>query len=146
MAQQPDTKIDKLEKPKAEWRKLLPPEAYAVLFEERTERAFSSPLDTEKRRGTFICAACQLPLFDSRTKFDSGTGWPSFYEPIAGRMGTKRDYWLVVPRTEYNCVRCGGHQGHVFNDGPRPTGQRWCNNGLALQFVPEGDALPALRT
>ena len=146
MAQQPDTKIDKLEKPKAEWRKLLPPEAYAVLFEERTERAFSSPLDTEKRRGTFICAACQLPLFDSRTKFDSGTGWPSFYEPIAGRMGTKRDYWLVVPRTEYHCVRCGGHQGHVFNDGPRPTGQRWCNNGVALQFVPEGDALPALRT
>ena len=139
-------KIDKLEKPKAEWRKLLPPEAYAVLFEERTERAFSSPLDKEKRRGTFICAACQLPLFDSRTKFDSGTGWPSFYEPIAGRMGTKRDYWLVVPRTEYHCVRCGGHQGHVFNDGPRPTGQRWCNNGLALQFVPEGDALPALRT
>jgi len=146
MAQQPDTKIDKLEKPKAEWRKLLPPEAYAVLFEERTERAFSSPLDKEKRRGTFICAACQLPLFDARAKFDSGTGWPSFYEPIAGRMGTKRDYWLVVPRTEYHCMRCGGHQGHVFNDGPRPTGQRWCNNGVALQFVPEGDALPALRT
>ena len=146
MTQQPEITIDKLEKPKAEWRKLLPPEAYAVLFEERTERAFSSPLDKEKRRGTFICAACQLPLFDSKAKFDSGTGWPSFYEPIAGRMATKRDYWLVVPRTEYHCVRCGGHQGHVFNDGPRPTGQRWCNNGLALQFVPEGDALPALRT
>jgi peptide-methionine (R)-S-oxide reductase len=144
--QQPDSKIDKLEKPKAEWRKLLPAEVYAVLFEERTERAFSSPLDKEKRRGTFICAACQLPLFSSTTKFDSGTGWPSFYEPIAGRMATKRDYWLVVPRTEYHCVRCGGHQGHVFNDGPRPTGQRWCNNGLALQFVPEGEALPALRT
>ena len=146
MTQQPEITIDKLEKPKAEWRKLLPPEAYAVLFEERTERAFSSPLDKEKRRGTFICAACQLPLFDARAKFDSGTGWPSFYEPIAGRMGTKRDYWLVVPRTEYHCMRCGGHQGHVFNDGPRPTGQRWCNNGVALQFVPEGDALPALRT
>ena len=146
MAQQPDTKIDKLEKPKAEWRKLLPPEAYAVLFEERTERAFSSPLDKEKRRGTFICAACQLPLFDSKTKFDSGTGWPSFYEPIAGRVGTKRDFWLVVPRTEYHCARCGGHQGHVFNDGPKPTGQRWCNNGLALQFVPDGSAPPALRT
>jgi peptide-methionine (R)-S-oxide reductase len=144
--QQPDTKIDKLEKPKAEWRELLPAEVYAVLFEERTERAFSSALDKEKRRGTFICAACQLPLFSSTTKFDSGTGWPSFYEPIAGRMATKRDYWLVVPRTEYHCVRCGGHQGHVFNDGPRPTGQRWCNNGLALQFVPEGEALPALRT
>jgi peptide-methionine (R)-S-oxide reductase len=147
MAQrQPDPTIDKLEKPKAEWRKLLPPEAYAVLFEERTERAFSSPLDKEKRRGTFICAACQLPLFSSTAKFDSGTGWPSFFEPIAGRVATKRDYWLVVPRTEYHCARCGGHQGHVFNDGPKPTGQRWCNNGLALQFVPEGEAMPALRT
>jgi peptide-methionine (R)-S-oxide reductase len=144
--QQPDPKIARLEKPKAEWRKLLAPEVYAVLFEERTERAFSSPLDKEKRRGTFICAACQLPLFSSAAKFDSGTGWPSFFEPIAGRVATKRDYWLVVPRTEYHCVRCGGHQGHVFNDGPRPTGQRWCNNGIALQFVPEGDALPALRT
>jgi peptide-methionine (R)-S-oxide reductase len=142
---QPDTTIAKLEKPKAEWRKLLPPEAYAVLFEGRTERAFSSPLDKEKRRGTFICAACQLPLFSSTAKFDSGTGWPSFYEPIAGRMATKRDYWLVVPRTEYHCVRCGGHQGHVFNDGPRPTGQRWCNNGLALQFVADGESLPPLR-
>jgi peptide-methionine (R)-S-oxide reductase len=144
--QQQEAAIEKLEKPKAEWRKLLPPEAYAVLFEERTERAFSSPLDKEKRRGTFICAACQLPLFNSTAKFDSGTGWPSFYEPIAGRMATKRDYWLVVPRTEYHCARCGGHQGHVFNDGPRPTGQRWCNNGLALQFVADGEALPALRT
>jgi peptide-methionine (R)-S-oxide reductase len=144
--QQPDDKIEKLEKPKAEWRKLLPPEAFAVLFEERTERAFSSPLDKEKRRGTFVCAACQLPLFSSTAKFDSGTGWPSFYEPIAGRVATKRDYWLVVPRTEYHCARCGGHQGHVFNDGPRPTGQRWCNNGLALQFVADGEPLPALRT
>jgi peptide-methionine (R)-S-oxide reductase len=144
--QQPDDKIEKLEKPKAEWRKLLPPEAFAVLFEERTERAFSSPLDKEKRRGTFVCAACQLPLFSSTAKFDSGTGWPSFYEPIAGRVSTKRDYWLVVPRTEYHCARCGGHQGHVFNDGPRPTGQRWCNNGLALQFVADGEPLPALRT
>ena len=144
--QQPDPKIEPLEKPKAEWRKLLPPEAYAVLFEERTERAFSSPLDKEKRHGTFICAACYLPLFTSTAKFDSGTGWPSFYEPIAGRVGTKRDFWLVVPRTEYHCARCGGHQGHVFNDGPKPTGQRWCNNGLALQFVPDGSAPPALTT
>jgi len=143
---QPDPKIERLEKPKAEWRKLLPPEAFAVLFEERTERAFSSPLDREKRRGTFICAACYLPLFKSSAKFDSGTGWPSFYEPIAGRVGTKRDFWLVVPRTEYHCARCGGHQGHVFDDGPKPTGQRWCNNGLALQFVPDGEAPPALRT
>jgi len=144
--QQPDPKIEPLEKPKTEWRKLLPPEAYAVLFEERTERAFSSPLDKEKRHGTFICAACYLPLFTSTAKFDSGTGWPSFYEPIAGRVATKRDFWLVVPRTEYHCARCGGHQGHVFNDGPKPTGQRWCNNGLALQFVPDGSAPPALRT
>jgi peptide-methionine (R)-S-oxide reductase len=143
---QSDTKIEPLEKSKAEWRKLLAPEAYAVLFEERTERPFSSPLDKEKRRGTFICAACQLPLFSSAAKFDSGTGWPSFYEPMAGHVTTKRDYWLIVPRTEYHCARCGGHQGHVFNDGPRPTGQRWCNNGLALQFVPDGEALPALRT
>lgn len=146
---QPDRKsekIEKLEKAKAEWRKLLPAEAYAVLFEERTEPAFSSPLDKEKREGTFVCAACYLPLFRSNAKFDSRTGWPSFYEPIGGRMGTKRDYWLVLPRTEYHCIRCGGHQGHVFNDGPPPTGQRWCNNGLALKFFPEGDVLPALRT
>jgi len=143
---QPDKKIEKLEKSKAEWRTLLPPEAYSVLFEERTERSFSSPLDKEKRRGTFVCAACHLPLFSSNTKFDSGTGWPSFYEPISGRMGTKRDYWLVLPRTEYHCLRCSGHQGHVFNDGPPPTGQRWCNNGVALKFFPEGDVLPALRT
>jgi peptide-methionine (R)-S-oxide reductase len=146
MRRQLDGKIEKLEKPKAEWRKLLPPEAYAVLFEERTEPAFSSPLDKEKRRGTFVCAACYLPLFSSAAKFDSGTGWPSFYEAISGRLATKRDYWLVLPRTEYHCLRCGGHQGHVFNDGPPPTGQRWCNNGVALKFVPEGDVLPALRT
>jgi methionine-R-sulfoxide reductase len=117
-----------------------------LLFEARTEAAFSSPLDKEKRRGTFVCAACYLPLFSSDAKFDSGTGWPSFYQPIDGRVGTKRDYWLVLPRTEYHCIRCGGHQGHVFNDGPAPTGQRWCNNGVALSFVPDGDALPGLRT
>jgi peptide-methionine (R)-S-oxide reductase len=143
--QQPDMKVEKLEKPKAEWRKLLPSPAYSVLFEERTEPPFSSPLDKEKRQGTFVCAACHLPLFSSNAKFDSGTGWPSFFAPIEGRVGTKRDYWLVLPRTEYHCLRCGGHQGHVFNDGPPPTGQRWCNNGLALKFLPEGDVLP-LRT
>jgi len=141
-----DDKVSNLEKPKAEWRKLLTPAAYAVLFEERTEASFTSPLDREKRRGTFVCAACYLPLFSSNAKFDSGTGWPSFYEPLKGRVATKRDYWLVLPRTEYHCIRCGGHQGHVFDDGPPPTGQRWCNNGVALKFVPEGEPLPQLRT
>jgi peptide-methionine (R)-S-oxide reductase len=143
---QPGDKIAKLQKSKSEWRKLLTPEAYAVLFEQRTEAAFTSPLDREKRPGSYVCAACYLPLFSSKAKFDSGTGWPSFYEPIKGRLGTKRDYWLVLPRTEYHCIRCGGHQGHVFDDGPPPTGQRWCNNGVALTFVPEGEPLPQLRT
>lgn len=136
----------KLQKSKAEWRKLLTPQAYAVLFEEDTEAPFTSPLDKEKRQGTYICAACYLPLFSSKTKFDSRTGWPSFYQPIKGHLGTKRDYWLVLPRTEYHCIRCGGHQGHVFDDGPPPTGQRWCNNGVALKFVPDGESLPELRT
>jgi peptide-methionine (R)-S-oxide reductase len=141
-----DQKVSKLEKPKAEWRKLLTPEAYAVLFEERTEAPFTSPLDREKRQGTYVCAACYLPLFSSNAKFDSGTGWPSFYEALKGRVATKRDYWLVLPRTEYHCIRCGGHQGHVFDDGPPPTRQRWCNNGVALKFVPEGEPPPQLRT
>lgn len=137
--------VEKLTKAHSEWRTLLAPEPYAVLFEEATERAFSHPLDREKRAGTFICAACSLPLFTSDAKFDSGTGWPSFTQPIPGRIGTKTDFKLILPRTEYHCSRCGGHQGHVFADGPRPTGQRWCNNGLALQFIPEGDPLPDLR-
>ena len=141
-----DGGIAVLHKAKSDWRTLLTPAQYDVLFEESTERPFSSPLDKEKRSGTYVCAACYLPLFSSQTKYDSGTGWPSFYEPIAGRMATKRDYWLIVPRTEYHCVRCSGHQGHVFGDGPRPTGQRWCNNGVALQFVPQGEAPPPLRT
>jgi len=131
--------------PKPEWKKLLSPAAYAVLFEEDTERPFSSPLLEEHRAGTFVCAACYQPLFDSKTKFDSGTGWPSFWKPLAGRLATKQDYQLVVPRTEYHCNHCGGHQGHVFDDGPAPTGLRYCNNGLALRFVPEAEPLPALR-
>ena len=138
--------VTKLTKPLAEWRKLLSPAAYDVLFEEATERPRSSPLNDEKRPGTFICAACNLPLFDASTKYESGTGWPSFYAPIEGRMETKRDWKLVLPRTEYHCARCEGHQGHVFGDGPPPTGQRWCNNGIALMFVPEGGSAPALRT
>lgn len=127
------------------WRDILPAERYKILFQEGTEPPRSSPLDKEYRDGTYVCAACYLPLFDSADKFDSGTGWPSFTRPLQGAMGTKRDFKLIWPRTEYHCSRCGGHQGHVFNDGPPPTGQRWCNNGLALEFVPRGEPLPAPR-
>ncbi len=134
----------KLRKSRAEWRRLLTGAQYAVLFEEDTERSGTSPLNAEKRAGTYVCAACYLPLFASSDKFESGTGWPSFTRPIAGRVETKRDFKLVWPRTEYHCARCGGHQGHVFDDGPEPTGQRYCNNGVALLFVPDGEPLPAL--
>ncbi len=133
-----------LKKTADEWRELLGDARYQVLFEEATERPWTSPLNDEKRDGTYICAACNQPLFLSSTKFDSGTGWPSFYQPIDDATGTKKDFKLLFPRTEYHCSRCGGHQGHVFNDGPEPTGQRWCNNGLALRFVPDGDTLPEL--
>ncbi|MBK8019656.1 MAG: peptide-methionine (R)-S-oxide reductase MsrB [Betaproteobacteria bacterium] len=135
-----------LRKSHSEWKSLLPPDRYAVLFEEDTERPHTSPLNQEKREGTFVCAACFLPLFDSNRKYESGTGWPSFWEPRTGAVGTKRDFKLVWPRTEYHCARCGGHQGHVFDDGPKPTGKRYCNNGLALQFVARGEPMPGLRT
>jgi peptide-methionine (R)-S-oxide reductase len=130
-------KIEKIQKPNSEWKKILTPEQYSVLREEATERPFTSPLNNEKRKGTFVCAGCELPLFTSEMKYDSGTGWPSFFTSLEGHLETKRDFKLIVPRTEYHCVRCGGHQGHVFNDGPPPTGQRWCNNGVALKFVPD---------
>lgn len=138
--------MTKLKKPLTEWRALLSPAAYEVLFEEATERPRSSALNDEKRPGTFVCAACNLPLFDAAAKYESGTGWPSFYEALEGQIETKRDWKLIVPRTEYHCARCEGHQGHLFGDGPAPTGQRYCNNGVALKFVPHGQSLPALRT
>ncbi len=119
-----------------EWRKALTPAQFNVLREEGTERPFSSPLNDEKRPGIFACAGCGLPLFTSRMKFDSGTGWPSFVTSIPGHLASKQDFKLIMPRTEYHCVRCGGHHGHVFDDGPAPTHERWCNNGVALKFLP----------
>ncbi len=138
--------IPKLEKPLSEWEELLPAEAYSILFKHATEPPGASALNHEHRAGTFVCAACHLPLFKSAAKYESGTGWPSFFQPIDGRLGTQTDYKLILPRTEYHCIRCGGHQGHVFRDGPPPTGQRYCNNGLALRFVPAGEPVPPLRT
>jgi len=120
----------------AEWRKRLPPAAYLVLRQEDTERPGTSPLLKEHRKGVFACLGCGLPLFNSITKFESGTGWPSFYRALPGALVTKTDYKIGVARTAYECAQCQGHQGHVFNDGPKPTGLRYCNNGVALKFIP----------
>ena len=120
----------------AEWEQLLGPERYHVLREAGTERPFTSPLNTEHRRGTFACAGCALPLFSSTTKFESGTGWPSFYRPLPNAVAERSDHSLLMNRTEVLCRRCGGHLGHVFPDGPKPTGLRYCMNGLALRFRP----------
>ncbi len=135
-----DTGIDWANLTDAEWRERLTPEEYRVLRREGTERPGSSPLNHETREGIYACAGCGLALFSSETKYESGTGWPSFWAPLEGAVNTKPDYRIWTPRTEYHCARCGGHQGHVFNDGPRPTGQRWCNNGVALRFIPAGEA------
>lgn len=123
-------------KTEAEWRKILTPAQFRVLREERTEPAGSSPLDNEHREGIFACAGCELPVYSSKTKFDSGTGWPSFFKPLPNAIGTKADWGILGRRTEVHCRRCGGHLGHVFNDGPKPTGKRYCMNGLALVFKP----------
>lgn len=130
-----DQKIMKIELSDAEWKKKLSPMQYKVLRKEGTERPFTSDLNDEKRNGIFACAGCDLPLFNSETKFDSGTGWPSFFDAIPDHVGTSTDFKLIFPRTEYHCARCGGHQGHIFKDGPQPTGLRYCNNGVALKFI-----------
>ena len=129
----------------AQWRERLPAASFNVLRQEGTERPFTSPLDREKRAGVFHCRGCDLPLFQSTWKYDSRTGWPSFYRAIDANIGKKTDRLLGYARTEYHCAHCLGHQGHVFDDGPPPQGTRYCNNGLALVFVPRGEALPALR-
>ena len=127
------------------WRQKVSPEAWDVLFREVTESRFSSQLNYEKHAGTYVCAACYQPLFTSAAKYDSGTGWPSFFRALPNTVGERQDRSFFMVRVEYHCSRCGGHQGHVFEDGPKPTGLRYCNNGLALKFIEQGTTLPTLR-
>ena len=129
--------IQKINKTDEEWKNMLTPKQFEILREEGTEAPFTSPLNHEKRTGMFVCAGCGLELFPSKFKYDSGTGWPSFFDCLSGHVQTKSDHKIVIERTEYHCARCGGHQGHVFNDGPEPTGLRYCNNGEALKFIPD---------
>jgi peptide-methionine (R)-S-oxide reductase len=129
-----------IQKSDTEWRAILSKPQYDVLRLRRTEALGSSPLNDEKRKGTFVCAGCELALFSSETKFDSKTGWPSFYRPLPNAIGTATDHLLLLPRTEVHCRRCGGHLGHVFDDGPPPTGLRYCMNGIALKFIPDAPA------
>lgn len=135
-----DAKTFEVEKPVDEWKRQLSSAQYRVLREHGTERPGSSPLNSEKRKGVFSCAGCELPLFSSDTKYDSGTGWPSFWQPLPNAVGTQTDRSLLMTRTEVHCRRCGGHLGHVFNDGPRPTGLRYCMNGVAMTFAASGGA------
>ncbi len=125
---------------KEEWRKRLDPTQFNILREEGTEPPGTSPLNNEKRPGVFVCVGCNLALFTSEMKYESGTGWPSFFTTIPGAFANKTDYKLILPRSEYHCIRCGGHHGHVFDDGPPPTGKRWCNNGVALKFIPRNSS------
>jgi peptide-methionine (R)-S-oxide reductase len=129
-----------VQKSDAEWRRILNPAQYEVLRRHGTERPGTSPLNREKRNGNYLCAGCELPLFSSETKYESGTGWPSFYRPLPDAIGTKEDRSLFMTRTEVHCRRCGGHLGHVFNDGPPPTGLRYCMNGVAMKFVPTAES------
>ena len=131
------SKIEPLRLSDAQWKQRLTPAQYHVLRQEGTEPAGTSALNSEKRKGTFACAGCDLPLFSSDMKYESGTGWPSFFTALPGALATKTDFKLILPRTEYHCARCEGHQGHIFDDGPRPSGKRYCNNGVALKFIAE---------
>jgi peptide-methionine (R)-S-oxide reductase len=131
-----EVSADAVEIGNEDWRNRLDPQAFEVLRHEGTERAFTSPLNDEHRAGVFVCAGCGQPLFSSEMKYDSGSGWPSFFTAIPGALETSTDYKLLMPRTEYHCTRCGGHHGHIFEDGPQPTGTRFCNNGVSLKFIP----------